>query len=61
MRALAVSLGDPAGVGPELLAQAWADRYAAYLPSFFAVGGHDIIAAAARLPGECAAWRTQYD
>jgi 4-hydroxythreonine-4-phosphate dehydrogenase len=54
MRALAVSLGDPAGVGPELLAQAWASRQDADgngLPPFFAVGGHDVIAAAAQMRG----------
>ena len=46
---LAVSLGDPAGVGPELLAQAWAERSA--LPPFFAVGGAEILAAAATSRG----------
>lgn len=49
--ALAVSLGDPAGVGPELLAEAWARREAEGLPPFFAVGGPDLIAAAARTRG----------
>jgi 4-hydroxythreonine-4-phosphate dehydrogenase len=44
-----VSLGDPAGVGPELLAQAWLARDA--LPPFFAVGGARILAQAAKLRG----------
>ncbi|WP_088332575.1 4-hydroxythreonine-4-phosphate dehydrogenase PdxA [Sphingomonas mucosissima] len=35
---LAVSMGDPAGIGPEVIAKAWAAREAASLPSFFAVG-----------------------
>ena len=48
---LAVSLGDPAGVGPELIAAAWASRTAAHLPPFFAVGGARLLAAAARSRG----------
>ncbi|WP_157220570.1 4-hydroxythreonine-4-phosphate dehydrogenase PdxA [Flavisphingomonas formosensis] len=35
---LAVSLGDPAGIGPEIVAKAWEQRLAAKLPPFFAVG-----------------------
>lgn len=46
---LAVSLGDPAGVGPELLAAAWAERDG--LAPFFAVGGARILAAAAASRG----------
>ena len=48
---LAVSLGDPAGIGPELLAEAWARRDAEGLAAFFAVGGENLIAAAARKRG----------
>jgi 4-hydroxythreonine-4-phosphate dehydrogenase len=33
-----VSLGDPAGVGPEITARAWERRREANLPPFFAVG-----------------------
>jgi len=52
MRApLAISLGDPAGIGPELLAEAWSRRAAESLPPFFAVGGVGVIAAAARQRG----------
>lgn len=43
---LAVSLGDPAGVGPELLAQAWLELRGGAVP-FFAVGGAQVVAAAA--------------
>ncbi|MGN6358092.1 MAG: 4-hydroxythreonine-4-phosphate dehydrogenase PdxA [Novosphingobium sp.] len=50
-RPLAVSLGDPAGVGPELLLAAWAGRGALGLPPFFAVGGTRILAAAASSSG----------
>jgi len=48
---LAVSLGDPAGVGPELLATAWAARAVHGLGPFFAVGGAGLIAAAAQQRG----------
>jgi 4-hydroxythreonine-4-phosphate dehydrogenase len=33
-----VALGDPAGIGPEIVAKAWERREAAGLPPFFAVG-----------------------
>ncbi|MBA3054608.1 MAG: 4-hydroxythreonine-4-phosphate dehydrogenase PdxA [Sphingomonadales bacterium] len=52
---LAVSLGDPAGVGPELLAAAWAARgehgSAAFPAPFFAVGGADLLQQAAARRG----------
>ena len=48
---LAISLGDPAGVGPELIAQAWARRVELNLPPFFVVGGGGVMAAAARTRG----------
>jgi 4-hydroxythreonine-4-phosphate dehydrogenase len=35
---LAVALGDPAGIGPEIVAKAWAARREHDLPVFFAVG-----------------------
>jgi 4-hydroxythreonine-4-phosphate dehydrogenase len=35
---LAVSMGDPAGIGPEIVAKAWAMRKRAGLSPFFAVG-----------------------
>ncbi len=43
--ALAVTLGDPAGVGPEIIVKAWtALRQSG--PRFLVVGDHDILAAA---------------
>ncbi len=48
---LAVSLGDPAGVGPELLAEAWTRRTAEDLPPFFVAGGSQLLIAAARTRG----------
>jgi 4-hydroxythreonine-4-phosphate dehydrogenase len=35
---LAVALGDPAGVGPEIAAKAWEARHSHNLPPFFVVG-----------------------
>jgi 4-hydroxythreonine-4-phosphate dehydrogenase len=35
---IAVSIGDPAGIGPEVLAKAWARRREEHLPPFFAIG-----------------------
>lgn len=51
VKPLALSLGDPAGVGPELIAAAWAQREADSLPAFLAVGGAGLIAAAAATRG----------
>ncbi|MBW8755049.1 MAG: 4-hydroxythreonine-4-phosphate dehydrogenase PdxA [Sphingomonadales bacterium] len=48
---LAVSLGDPAGIGPELLAEAWARRGEEGLTPFFAVGGAGLLAQAAAQRG----------
>jgi 4-hydroxythreonine-4-phosphate dehydrogenase len=47
MSALAVSLGDPAGIGPELLCEAWVRREIDQLPPFFVVGGASVLADAA--------------
>jgi len=43
VRHLAVSLGDPAGVGPELIAEAWARRDAERLPQFLVAGGAGVL------------------
>lgn len=48
---LAVSLGDPAGIGPELIAAAWAARAEHEFLPFVVAGGADILAAAARSRG----------
>jgi 4-hydroxythreonine-4-phosphate dehydrogenase len=51
---LAVSLGDPAGVGPELILKAWLAREAERLPPFFVVEGAEILEqAAAHLGLDC--------
>jgi 4-hydroxythreonine-4-phosphate dehydrogenase len=48
---LALSMGDPAGVGPELAVQAWAAARELGLPPFVVVGSHAVISAAARAAG----------
>ncbi|GGZ01690.1 4-hydroxythreonine-4-phosphate dehydrogenase PdxA [Novosphingobium colocasiae] len=45
---LAVSLGDPAGVGPELFVHAWAQRGEAGLAPFFVAGGSQVLHEAAQ-------------
>lgn len=40
---LAVTLGDPAGIGPEIVAKAWARRAEAALPPFFAIGSAEAV------------------
>jgi 4-hydroxythreonine-4-phosphate dehydrogenase len=48
---LAVSLGDPAGIGPELIAEAWMRREAERLPPFFVTGCAEVLRAAAATRG----------
>ncbi|MEL0210377.1 MAG: 4-hydroxythreonine-4-phosphate dehydrogenase, partial [Novosphingobium sp.] len=48
---LALTIGDPAGVGPELAAAAWALSDAEALPPFFVVGSARVIEEAARQRG----------
>lgn len=48
---LALSLGDPAGIGPELIAEAWVRREQADLPAFFVAGGAQVLQAAAQSRG----------
>lgn len=48
---LAISLGDPAGVGPELICEAWSWRAEERLPPFFVVGGPTILKEAAERRG----------
>ena len=57
---LAVSLGDPAGVGPELICEAWAQREEERLRPFFVCGGSTLLSQAAErrglaIPIECVA------
>jgi 4-hydroxythreonine-4-phosphate dehydrogenase len=42
---LAVAIGDPAGIGPEILAKAWARRKSEGLVPFFGVGSPEAVAA----------------
>jgi len=49
MKPLAVSMGDPAGIGPELAVRVWAKRRE--LPPFFFIGDGDTLLRAARRVG----------
>ncbi|WP_408589599.1 4-hydroxythreonine-4-phosphate dehydrogenase PdxA [Novosphingobium sp.] len=44
---IAISMGDPAGIGPEMALAAWALSASADLPPFFVVGSRAVLAAAA--------------
>ena len=48
---LALSLGDPAGIGPEIIALAYSRRTEEALPPFFVVGGEQILRDAAAQRG----------
>lgn len=48
---LAVSLGDPAGIAPEVIAESWTRREEAALAPFFVVGGAGVMRAAAASRG----------
>lgn len=50
LKPIAVALGDPAGVGPEVVAGAWAARRQSSLSTFFAVGDMASIAAVSDVP-----------
>jgi 4-hydroxythreonine-4-phosphate dehydrogenase len=47
---IAIALGDPAGIGPEIVAKAWVARETAHLSPFFAVGDVRAIEAVWRGP-----------
>ena len=49
---LAIALGDPAGVGPEVVAKSWERRDVQAVPTFFAIGDGEAIASVWRGPTE---------
>ncbi|MBL4613221.1 MAG: 4-hydroxythreonine-4-phosphate dehydrogenase PdxA [Emcibacter sp.] len=48
---LAVSLGEPAGIGPEVILKSWTERTSQDLPPFFVVGNAEILRKTARQSG----------
>lgn len=50
-RPLVLTLGEPAGIGPDITLLAWQARHKAGLPAFLAVGDPDLLAARARQLG----------
>ncbi|NCP23331.1 MAG: 4-hydroxythreonine-4-phosphate dehydrogenase PdxA [Erythrobacter sp.] len=54
MLPLAVSLGDPAGIGPEIIVESWARRHEKGLAPFFVTGGPGLLEQASTARGiEC--------
>jgi 4-hydroxythreonine-4-phosphate dehydrogenase len=51
MRPLALTLGEPAGIGPELTLMSWARRAALDVPAFAAIGDPALLAARAKALG----------
>ena len=51
IKPLALSLGDPAGIGPELICAAWTVRKRKALPAFVICGGAEVLKAASRWLG----------
>ncbi len=51
VRPLALTLGEPAGIGPDITIEAWRRRREHELPPFYLLGGRDFIAARARQLG----------
>ena len=50
-RPLALTLGEPAGIGPDITLGAWQNRSALALPPFYVLGDPDFLQARARLLG----------
>ncbi|MTI17609.1 4-hydroxythreonine-4-phosphate dehydrogenase PdxA [Rhodobacteraceae bacterium RKSG542] len=47
-RPLAVTMGEPAGIGPELILKAWKERYERDLPEFYVVADPEFLKARAK-------------
>ncbi|XSG82398.1 MAG: 4-hydroxythreonine-4-phosphate dehydrogenase PdxA [Methyloligella sp. ZOD6] len=50
-RPIALTMGDPAGIGPDITLAVWAERDATALPPFFLLGDPDMLATRARSLG----------
>jgi len=48
---LALTIGEPGGVGPDITLAVWRERHRRHLPSFYCYGDRDFLAARARLLG----------
>ncbi|MBL0371236.1 4-hydroxythreonine-4-phosphate dehydrogenase PdxA [Rhizobium sp. KVB221] len=48
---LALSQGDPAGIGPDIALMAWAARTTQFIPPFLYIGDPDVLTARARMLG----------
>ena len=50
-RPLALTLGEPAGIGPDITIKAWLQRHELKLPPFYILGDGALLAARARALG----------
>jgi 4-hydroxythreonine-4-phosphate dehydrogenase len=51
LKPLALSLGEPAGIGPDITIKAWLHRDELKLPAFYLLGDRDFVAARAKILG----------
>src|SRR5690349_7816234 len=51
IKPLALTLGEPAGIGPDITLQAWQRREASAVPAFYLLGDPDLLAQRATLLG----------
>ena len=51
VKPLALTLGEPAGIGPDIAIKAWLSRNELKLPAFYLLGDRDFVARRARLLG----------
>jgi 4-hydroxythreonine-4-phosphate dehydrogenase len=51
VKPLALTLGEPAGIGPDIAIKAWLSRNELKLPAFYLLGDHDFVASRAKILG----------
>src|SRR5216684_8718355 len=51
VRPLALTLGEPAGIGPDIAIKAWLNRNELKLPAFYLLGDRDFVAMRAKILG----------
>jgi 4-hydroxythreonine-4-phosphate dehydrogenase len=51
VKPLALTLGEPAGIGPDIAIKAWLRRDELKLPAFYLLGDHDFVATRAKILG----------
>src|SRR5258708_21457479 len=51
VKPLALTLGEPAGIGPDIAIKAWLGRNELKLPAFYLLGDRDFVASRAKILG----------